>query len=109
MSGLAYPNEAEVQWGLLIVLYPYITGLVAGAFIVSALYHVFGIKKLEKVSRLSLLTALAFLVVAPLPLMAHLGHPERGFEIFFTPNFRSAMAGFGYIWMFYFILVLGEI
>ena len=26
----------------MIVLYPYITGLVAGAFIVSSLYHVFG-------------------------------------------------------------------
>ncbi len=25
----------------MIVLYPYITGLVAGAFVVSALYHVF--------------------------------------------------------------------
>ena len=29
-----YPNE-QVEWGLMIVMYPYITGLVAGAFIVS--------------------------------------------------------------------------
>ena len=81
MEGFLYPNEIEVQWGLLIVLYPYITGLVAGAFVVSALHQVFGIKQLEKISRLSLLTALAFVIVAPLPLLGHLGHPERGVAI----------------------------
>lgn len=34
-SGYVYPNETVVPWGVLIVIYPYITGLVAGAFIVS--------------------------------------------------------------------------
>ncbi|MDO8749736.1 MAG: NrfD/PsrC family molybdoenzyme membrane anchor subunit [Dehalococcoidia bacterium] len=109
MEGFLYPNEAEIQWSILIVLYPYITGLVAGAFIISALHQVFGIANLDKVARLSLLTALAFLLVAPLPLQAHLGRPERGIEIFITPQFRSAMAGFGYIWLFYFILLTTEV
>ncbi len=107
-EGFIYPNEAEIQWSVLIVLYPYITGLVAGSFIVSALYHVFGLKGLKPVARLSLLTALAFLLVAPMALQAHLGRPERAFEIFWTPNYRSAMAGFGYIWLFYTILVILE-
>ena len=44
-QGFAYPNELEVGWSILIVLYPYVTGLVAGAFIVSSLYHVFGDRK----------------------------------------------------------------
>ncbi|MFQ5854391.1 MAG: NrfD/PsrC family molybdoenzyme membrane anchor subunit [Anaerolineae bacterium] len=109
MEGFVYPNEVEVQWGLLIVLYPYITGLVAGAFIVSSLYHVFGLTRLRPVARLSLVTALAFLLVAPLPLLLHLGRPERAFEIFLTPNLRSAMSGFGYIWLFYLILLLFEV
>ncbi|MBI4216594.1 MAG: polysulfide reductase NrfD [Chloroflexi bacterium] len=108
MPGFFYPNEAELQWGLLIVLYPYITGLVAGAFIVSALYHLLKIEALRPVSRLALLTALGFLLVAPLPLLAHLGRPERGFEIFWTPNLSSAMAGFGYIWLLYLLLVTIE-
>ena len=109
MPGYVYPNEAEVGWSLLIVLYPFITGLVAGAFVVSSLYHVFNIKSLKPVARLSLLTALSFLLVAPLSLQAHLGRPERGFEIFLTPNFTSAMAGFGYIWLFYLLLVITEV
>ena len=29
VEGYIYPNEIELQWGILIVLYPYLTGLVA--------------------------------------------------------------------------------
>ena len=32
-TGYIYPNEFELHWGLLVVIYPYLTGLVAGAFI----------------------------------------------------------------------------
>ncbi len=108
MDGFAYPNEIEIGWSILIVLYPFITGLVAGAFVVSSLYHVLNVKTLKPVASFSLVMALAFLLVAPLPLQAHLGRPERAFMIFLTPNFTSAMAGFGYIWLAYLVLVLVE-
>jgi Ni/Fe-hydrogenase subunit HybB-like protein len=109
MGNFIYPNEATIQWDLLIVIYPFITGLVAGAFIVSSLYHVFGLKQFKPVARFSLVTALAFLLVAPLPLVIHLGRPERALEMFLRPNFTSAMSGFGYIWMIYLLLMLAEI
>lgn len=104
----AYPNE-HVLWTLMIVLYPYITGLVAGAFIISSLYHVFGVKALRPVARFSLVSAFGFLCFATSPLLLHLGHPERAFNIMFTPNPRSAMAGFGFIYSAYFLLVMVEI
>jgi predicted membrane protein len=106
ISGFIYPNEIDLHWGLLVVLYPYITGLVAGAFILASLEKVFRVKEVEPTYRLSLLTALAFLLVAPLPLLAHLGHPERSFEIFLTPQFKSAMAMFGFVYAWYLMLVL---
>jgi len=106
VTGYMYPNEIELQWGLLIVLYPYITGLVAGAFILASLERVFNVREVQPTYRLALLTALAFLLVAPLPLLAHLGHPERSFEIFFTPNVRSAMAMFGFVYAWYLMVVL---
>ncbi len=106
MTGYIYPNEIELQWGLLIVLYPYITGLVAGAFILASLERVFNVREVQPTYRLALLTALAFLLVAPLPLLAHLGHPERSFEIFLTPNVRSAMAMFGFVYAWYLMVVL---
>ena len=85
VQGFMYPNEVELQWSVLIVLYPYITGLVAGAFILASLSRIFNIAAVKPIYRLSLLTALAFLLVAPLPLQLHLGHPERSFEMYLTP------------------------
>ncbi len=109
ISNFVFPNDLHVHWSLMIVLYPYITGLVAGAFIVSSLYHVFHIKALKPVAQFSLLFALAFLICATWPLMNHLGHPERAMSMMLTPNPTSAMAGFGYIYSAYFIVLLLEI
>jgi len=109
VAGYAFPNDFHVHWSLMIVLYPYITGIVAGAFIVSSLYHVFHIQALKPIARFSLLFALAFLACATLPLLNHLGHPERAMNMFLTPNPSSAMAGFGYIYSAYGIVLLLEI
>jgi Ni/Fe-hydrogenase subunit HybB-like protein len=101
-----YPNEIELQWSVLIVLYPFITGLVAGAFILASLERVFNVQSVKPTYRLALLTALAFLIVAPLPLQLHLGHPERSFEMYLTPHTTSAMAMFGFIYLWYLMAVL---
>jgi len=107
-EGYVYPNEATQQplWSILIVLYPYITGLVAGAFIMASLVRVFNVRALEPVYRLSLLTAFAFLLCAPLPLLFHLGHPERCFEVMMTPHLTSPMAIFGFVYAWYLMAVL---
>ncbi len=106
VQGYIYPNEARLLWSLLIALYPYITGLVAGAFILASLLTVFRVKAVQPTYRLALLTSLAFLLVATLPLLAHLGHPERSIEIFLTPHTSSAMAMFGFVYAWYLMVVL---
>jgi predicted membrane protein len=106
VEGFMYPNEIELQWSILIVLYPYITGLVAGAFILASLERVFNVEEVRPTYRLALLTALAFLLVAPLPLQLHLGHPERSFEMYLTPHTSSAMAMFGFVYLWYLMAVL---
>jgi Ni/Fe-hydrogenase subunit HybB-like protein len=105
-DGFMYPNEIELQWSILIVLYPYLTGLVAGAFILASLERVFRVEAVKPTYRLALLTALAFLLVAPLPLQLHLGHPERSFEMYLTPHRSSAMAMFGFVYLWYLMAVL---
>jgi Ni/Fe-hydrogenase subunit HybB-like protein len=106
VQGYMYPNEVTLYWSVLIVLYPYITGLVAGAFILASLVRVFRVQAVAPTYRLALLTALAFLLVAPLPLQFHLGHPERSPEMYFTPHATSAMAMFGYVYLWYLMAVL---
>jgi Ni/Fe-hydrogenase subunit HybB-like protein len=106
VEGFMYPNEVELQWSVLIVLYPFLTGLVAGAFILASLERVFRVEAVKPTYRLALLTALSFLLIAPLPLQLHLGHPERSYEMYLTPHRTSAMAMFGFVYLWYLLVVL---
>ena len=106
VDGFMYPNEVELQWSVLVVVYPFVTGLVAGAFILASLERIFRVRAVKPTYRLALLTALAFLLVAPLPLQLHLGHPERSLEMYLTPYRGSAMAMFGFVYLWYLGAVL---
>jgi Ni/Fe-hydrogenase subunit HybB-like protein len=106
VEGFMYPNEVELQWSVLIVLYPFLTGLVAGAFILASLERVFHVEAVKPTYRLALLTALSFLLVAPMPLQLHLGRPERSLEMYLTPHRSSAMAMFGFVYLWYLMAVL---
>ena len=103
-----YPNE-YIYWSIQIVMYPYMTGLVAGAFVLSSLYHVFGQKDLKDIAQFSLVFSLALLPVAALPLLLHLQQPMRAMEPLLTPHFTSAIAAFGIVFTAYGLIVLSEI
>jgi len=103
-----YPNE-YIYWSIQIVMYPYMTGLVAGAFVLSSLYHVFGQKQLKEIAQFSLVFSLALLPVAALPLLLHLQQPTRAMEPLLTPHFTSAIAAFGIVFTAYALIVLSEI
>ncbi len=102
------PNE-YIYWSIQIVMYPFMTGLVAGAFVLSSLYHVFGIKQLKDIARFSLVFSFALLPVAMLPLQLHLQQPLRGIEVMLTPHFTSAIAAFGIVFNTYAAIVGAEI
>ncbi|MCP4247081.1 MAG: polysulfide reductase NrfD [bacterium] len=108
-GGYLFPNDLHILWELMIVMYPYVTGLVAGAFILSSLYHVFNRKELRPIGRLALVASLGFLLFAPFTLLLHLGHPERSYNVMVTPNLSSAMAMFGFIYAGYLALLVFEI
>jgi predicted membrane protein len=105
-QGYIFPNEIDLQWGILIVVYPFITGLVAGAFILASLERVFKVKILKPTYQIALLTALSFLLVATMPLISHLSQPQRAYEIMITPHSSSAMAIFGFVYLWYLTVVL---
>ncbi|MGA2407140.1 MAG: NrfD/PsrC family molybdoenzyme membrane anchor subunit [Bacteroidales bacterium] len=105
-QGYIFPNEIDLQWGILIVVYPFITGLVAGAFILASLERVFKVKILKPTYQIALLTALSFLLVATMPLISHLSQPQRAYEIMITPHSSSAMAIFGFVYLWYLAVVL---
>lgn len=103
-----YPNE-YIYWSIQIVMYPFMTGLVAGAFVLSSLYHVFGIKELKDMARFALVFSFALLFAAPMPIVLHLQHPFRGIKVFLTPHFTSAIAAFGVVFFSYGAIVASEL
>ena len=102
------PNE-YIYWSIQIVLYPYMTGLVAGAFVLSSLYHVFGVRQLKEIARFALVFSFALLPVAMMPLLLHLQQPLRGIEVMMTPHFTSAIAAFGIVFSTYAAIVASEV
>ncbi len=102
------PNE-YIYWSVQIVMYPFMTGLVAGAFVLSSLYHVFGIKELKDIARFALVFSFALLFAAPVPIILHLQHPFRGINVMMTPHFTSAIAAFGIVFSAYGAIVASEI
>src|SRR3990170_1047338 len=102
------PNE-YIYWSVQIVMYPFMTGLVAGAFVLSSLYHVFGIKELKDIAKFALVFSFGLLFTAPMPLMLHLLQPQRGLYVFFTPHFTSAIAAFGIVFFTYGAIVASEL
>jgi len=103
-----YPNE-YIYWSIQIVMYPFMTGLVAGAFVLSSLYHVFGIKELKDMAKFALVFSFALLFAAPMPIVLHLQYPFRGINVFLTPHFTSAIAAFGVVFFTYGAIVASEI
>ena len=104
-----FPNNMKVWWSVMIVIYPYITGLIAGAFVVSTFYHVFKIEEYRPIANFSLIVAFSFALFVGVPLLVHLGQPQRAWEIYVTPHPTSAMSIFGYVYSGYLLLLMIEI
>jgi len=98
-----------VPWGLWVAAYIYLIGLSAGAFLLSALVYVFNVKQLEKIGKLSLLTALATLIGALVTIWMDLGHMGRAWRLVLTTNFGSVMGWMAWLYSAYFVLLLFEL
>ncbi len=95
-----------VPWGLWIALYVTLIGVSAGAFLVAVLGYGFGVKAVQPIGRMSLLVALAALVGGLTSVWMDLGHPERVFELFFSPSPTSVMGDMSWFYLVYGILLV---
>lgn len=95
-----------VPWGLWIAIYFHGVGIAAGAFAISAVGHLLGVKGFQR--RTSLRVATVIVVAAMLPgLLAvalDLGQPLRAYRLLFDPSFTSMMA-FN-TWMYLLLLAI---
>ena len=100
----------HVYWGLPLVMYPYLSGLVAGAFVVGSLSNVFGLKQFEPLTRLAAIMTLVFLIGAPLGPLAEAVQRSRFWELYTRDHIPYSPLGlFIVIWTAYVALVVAEI
>jgi len=95
-----------IPWGLWVSAYIYFSGLSAGAFLISSLYYIFGIQRLEGIGRLSLLIAVVTLFMGLLCILFDLGHMGRFYEVFTRPSFSSMMTWMVWLYTAYLLLIL---
>ncbi len=98
-----------IPWGLWVAGYIYLIGLSAGAFLLSTLVYVFRVKRLEKIGKLALFTALVTLFGALLLVWVDLGHPMRAWRLVAKTHFTSMMGWMAWFYLSYFVLLLVEL
>jgi len=100
----------HIYWGMPLVLYPYLSGLVAGSFIVATLSKVFGMKKFEPLAKIGVALTLVFLIIAALAPLAEATMRSRWWELLTRDHIPYSPLGFFIvIWILYVILVLVEL
>ncbi len=98
-----------VTWGLWVTVYVFFIGADTGAFLLSTLAYVFGIKKYEPLGRLSLFTALITLLASVILITFDLGHPLRAIRVVISPNFSSMLAWVVWLYIIYTIILVSEL
>src|SRR3989337_2075972 len=97
-----------VPWGLHVAQYIYFVGLSAGAFLLSSLVYVFGMKRFEPIGRLAVFTAIVTLLLALLTIGLDIGHIERFWHVFVFVNPTSPMAWMIWMYSIYMVLLIVE-
>ncbi len=108
--GLAVTHLTQhVPWGLWIALYIYFIGLSAGAFLLSTLTYVFGMRRLEAAGPTALIQALGCMLIALFLIFVDLGHPWRFANVFLYWNPSSELAWECLFYTAYIVVIVGEL
>ncbi|MFW5977677.1 MAG: NrfD/PsrC family molybdoenzyme membrane anchor subunit [Halohasta sp.] len=92
------------SWGLYIMMFVLFVGLSAGGLIISSAPKFFHSHRYEGFARLGVLVSLACITVAGLLILPDIGRPERLYQFFTSPDFRSPM-----VWDFGIVMLYGTL
>ncbi|MDI6879086.1 MAG: polysulfide reductase NrfD [Desulfitobacteriaceae bacterium] len=110
INGMSVTNlTSYFSWGLWVVFYIFFIGLSAGSFLLSTMIYVFKMHALEKVGRLSLMSALFALIAGLSFVLIDLGHPERFWYTLVHRNMSSVLEWEIHFYLLYIVLVVGEL
>lgn len=98
----------DIPWAMMISTYIFFVVSSTGICIVTSLGHVFGRKDYELIGKRGVFLAIITIMFGMLAIMLHLGHPERSFFFYLTPNIRSAIWGMSFFYTFYILFIMIE-
>lgn len=78
-------------WGLYIAMWAFYVGTAAGGLVVSSAINIFGVKQLKPIAPVASLSAFIFAVAAMIMVLPDIGRPDRIFNMFLYPNFKSLL------------------
>lgn len=88
-GGVVMAMRDNYPWGLWFTNYMYYVGLAAGGLVVYASVHLFGAEQFRPLSRIAVLLAGVFVLMALLGIITDMEHPWRAAWMLITPNFSS--------------------
>ena len=94
-----------VPWGLWVSIYIWLVGISAGAFMLVAGLNIQSSRNLKKATRLGLILALSTLCAGLLSIQIDLGHIERFYKLFTSPNPGSVMDLMVWLYGVYFTII----
>lgn len=95
-----------VPWGLWVSIYTWLIGISAGSFLLVSWGHLKNEAHLKKISRMGITFALSTLLVGLLSIQIDLGHIERFYKLFLSPNPNSIMAWMVWLYAGYFFILI---
>src|SRR6056297_1241849 len=102
-TGLVATGMRNVfSWGLYIMMFVLFVGLSAGGLIISSAPKFFHSHRYEEFARLGVLVSLGCITLAGLLILPDIGRPERLYQFFTSPDFRSPM-----VWDFGIVMLYG--
>jgi len=96
-----------VTWGLWVAMYLFFAGISTGAYMLATLDHLFNIRLFKGAGKYALWGALVTMPAALITIAFDLGHMERIWKVYLSPNFGAPMAQlvWGYTLFFAVIVV----
>jgi Ni/Fe-hydrogenase subunit HybB-like protein len=98
----------DTPWAMMISTYVFFVVSSTGLCIVTSLGHVFGRRDYKLIGKRGVFLAIITIIFGMFAIMLHLGHPERSFFFYLTPNIGSAIWGMSFFYTFYILFIMIE-
>lgn len=98
-----------VVWGLWVAMYLFFAGLATGAFMIATLDHLFSVKLFKGTGNVALWGTVVTMPAALATIGMDLGHMERIWKVYFSPNFSSVMAQLVWGYSIFFLIALAAL